>query len=97
MKCETFSKCVAYTYEEAGPRCILHSSNARGLKFTPGKQTGVKRGDFVLSFLEMSFCFEKRRKRRCRREPNCDHVHCLRIASNHFASLKPFGSINYMY
>ena len=76
------AKCAAYTFEQVGLKCILHASTEKGIKSAPGKQIGLKKRDFILSLPEMDFCFEKRRKRRCRWEPNCDHVNCLRNASN---------------
>ena len=51
-----------------------------GLKFTRGKQTGIKKTDYILSLPEVSFCSKKNRKKRCRREPKCQHVDCLRNA-----------------
>ena len=51
-----------------------------GQKFTRGKQTGIKKTDYILSLPEVSFCSEKNRKKRCRREPKCQHVDCLRNA-----------------
>ena len=80
LKCEMVAKCVAYTFKQAELKCILHSSTEKGLKSAPGKQTGLKKSDFILSLPEMDFCSEKRRKRRCRWEPNCDHVNCFRNA-----------------
>ena len=59
---------------------MLHSSINMGLKFTRGKQTGIKKTDYILSLPEVSFCSEKNRKKRCRREPKCQHVNCLRNA-----------------
>ena len=42
----------------------------------------MKKPDYILSLPEMSFCSEKNRERRCRREPKCQHVNCLRNAQN---------------
>ena len=82
-----FAQCVAYTYEQARQICILYSNTAKGRKNKHGKKTGLKKDNLIYSLPELSFCAEKRRKRRCRREPNCDHVDCLRNASNHFEYL----------
>ena len=76
--------CIAYTFEQSRLNCILHSSIEKGLRYTRGKQTGMKKPDYVLSLPEMSFCSEKNRERRCRREPKCKHVNCLRNAQECF-------------
>ena len=80
LKCEMFVKCVAYTFEKSKLNCILHSSTNQGLRYARGKQTGLKKPNYVLSLPEISFCADKNRKRRCRREPKCHHVNCLRNA-----------------
>ena len=82
------SNCVAYTFDHFGPKCILHSRTEKGIESAPRKQIGLKKHDFILSLPEMDFCSEKRRKRRCRWEANCDHVNCLRKAFNHFTLFK---------
>ena len=73
-------KCVAYTFEKSKLHCVLHSSTDHGLRYARGKQTGIKKPNYILSLPEISFCAEKNRKRRCRREPKCNHVNCLRNA-----------------
>ena len=74
------AECLAYTFEQAKLSCILHSSIGKGQRFTRGKQTGRKKPDYILSIPEMSFCSEKNRERRCRWEPKCQNVNCLRKA-----------------
>ena len=74
------AECVAYTFEQARLSCNLHSSIQMGQRYTRGKQTGRKKPDYILSIPEMSFCSEKNRKRRCRWEPKCENVNCLRKA-----------------
>ena len=86
LKCESLVKCVAYTFEQSNLVCMLHSSIDMGLKFTRGKQTGIKKTDYILSLPEVSFCAEKNRKKRCRREPKCQHVNCLRNVLERFVS-----------
>ena len=85
LKCESLVKCVAYTFEQSKLICILHSSIDMGLKFTRGKQIGIKKTDYILSLPEVSFCAEKNRKKRCRREPKCQHIDCLRNALERYA------------
>ena len=80
MQCMLQNKCVAYTFEQARLNCSLHSSTEKGKSYRPGKQTGLKKTDFILSLLEISVCSEQRRERRCRREPKCQHVNCFRKA-----------------
>ena len=84
FKCEMLAECVAYTFEQARLSCILHSSVDKGQRYTRGKQTGMKKPDYILSIPEVSFCSEKNRKRRCRREPKCQNVNCLRNAQDCF-------------
>ena len=79
FKCVSDGRCVAYTYQKSRRRCTLHSSTEKG-KYIRGKQTGVKKSDYFLSLLEISFCSKKNRRRRCRREPKCHHVNCSRNA-----------------
>ena len=86
LKCESLVKCVAYTFEQSKLVCMLHSSINMGLKFTRGKQTGIKKTDYILSLPEVSFCSEKNRKKRCRREPKCQHVNCLRNALERYVN-----------
>ena len=76
------AECVAYTYEHSRFNCNIHSSTAKGQKFFRGKQTGLKKANYTLSLPEISYCSEKNRKRRCRREPKCSDVDCFRIASD---------------
>ena len=74
------AECVAYTFEQSKLNCFLHSSTQKGKKYIRGKQTGSKKPNFILSLPEVSYCLEENRQRRCRREPKCDHVDCLRNA-----------------
>ena len=78
------AKCVAYTFEQSKLNCILHSSIDKGQKYTRGKQTGFKKPNFILSLPEISYCSGINRKRRCRSEPKCNHVDCLRNAHEIF-------------
>ena len=80
LKCEMIAECVAYTFEQSRLNCTLHTSTAKGQKFFRGKQTGLKKANYTLSLPEISYCFDKNRKRRCRREPKCSPVDCFRIA-----------------
>ena len=82
LKCELHVKCVAYTFEQLRLSCILHGSTDKGQKYIRGKQTGVKKTDYILSLPQISYCFDKNRQKRCRREPNCHHVNCLRNAQD---------------
>ena len=82
------AKCVAYTFEQSKLNCILHSSTDKGLKYTRGKQTGLKKTNYTLSLPEISYCSDKNRKRRCRWESKCSHVDCFRIALD-FIVLSP--------
>ena len=78
------AKYVAYTFEQSKLNCILHSSIDKGQKYTRGKQTGFKKPNFILSLPEISYCSGINRKRRCRSEPKCNHVDCLRNAHEIF-------------
>ena len=80
LKCGLHPKCVAYTFEQSRLTCILHSSTNRGQRHRRGKQTGVKKSNYLLSLLEISYCSNKNRKRRCRSEPKCLHKNCFRNA-----------------
>ena len=80
LKCEMLVECIAYTFEQQRLKCNLHSNIEKGQKYIRGKQTGLKKPDYILSLPEISLCSEKNRKRRCRREPKCQHVNCLRTA-----------------
>ena len=80
LKCEMIAECVAYTFEQSKLNCILHSSIGKGRKYARGKQTGSKKPDFILSLPEINYCSEENRQRRCRDEPKCEHVDCLRNA-----------------
>ena len=82
FQCELRDECVAYTFSQSQMNCILHSSVDKGLSYTRGQQTGMKKTDYMLSLPEISFCSHKNRQKRCRREPKCQHVDCLRIAWN---------------
>ena len=81
-KCEMHNKCVAYTFQQTKLECILHSSIDRGQKYIRGKQTGLKKTGIIQSLPEISFCSNENRRRRCRREPKCHHVNCLRNAQD---------------
>ena len=74
------AKCVAYTFEQSKLNCALHSSTGKGQRYARGKQTGFKKQNYILPLLEISYCSEMNRKRRCRSEPKCNHVDCLRNA-----------------
>ena len=78
-QCESQIKCVGYTFEQSRFKCILHSSLTKGL--TPrarGKQTGTKKTDYILSLPEISLCSDQNRRKRCKREPKCRDVDCIR-------------------
>ena len=75
-------KCVAYTFQQNKLECTLHSTIDKGQRYIRGKQTGLKKSEYILSLPEMSFCSDKNRGRRCRREPKCHHVDCLRSAQD---------------
>ena len=85
-------KCVAYTFQQNNLKCILHSRTDQGQKYFRGKQTGLKKNDFIQSLPEISFCSNENRRRRCRREPKCHHVNCLRRAQDFWLGLKIFDS-----
>ena len=80
FKCESIAECVAYTFEPSRLSCVLHSSIVKGQRYTRGKQTGMKKPDYILSLPEMSLCVEENRHKRCRQEPKCQHVNCIRNA-----------------
>ena len=63
--------------------CSLYSSIVKGLKYTPGKETGMKKTDYNLTLPEVSICVEENRQKRCKQEPKCQHVNCLRNALEH--------------
>ena len=46
----------------------------------PGKETGMKKTDYNLTLPEVSICVEENRQKRCKQEPKCQHVNCLRNA-----------------
>ena len=100
FKCLSQGKCVAYTFEKSRletsrhlkNHCTLHSSTEKGKKYIRGKQTGVKKTDYFLSFLEMSFCLNKNRQRRCQREPKCHHKICSRNAQNFLLACKWYNT-----
>ena len=73
-------ECIGYTFEESRLNCMLHSSTDKGLENARGIQTGVKKSDFTLTSPEISLCFEKNRQKRCKHEPKCKDVHCVRKA-----------------
>ena len=87
-KCELNNKCVAYTFQQTQLICILHSSVDQGQKYIRGKQTGLKKTDYILSLPEISLCSDKNRQRRCRSEPKCHHVDCLRKAQDFYKSFR---------
>ena len=82
FKCELHSECVAYTYERYQLICILHSNTDKGQIYSHGKQTGVKKTDYILSLPEISHCSNKNQQRRCRRQPKCNHEDCFRNAQD---------------
>ena len=73
-------ECIGYTFEQSSLNCILHSSTDEGLENTRGTQTGVKKSDYTLTLPEISLCFEKNRQKRCKREPKCQDIDCVRKA-----------------
>ena len=75
-------KCVAYTFQQIKLKCTLHSTIDKGQRYIRGKQTGLKKTDYILSLPEINFCSDKNRQRRCSREPKCHHVDCLRNAQD---------------
>ena len=77
-------KCIAYTFQQTQMKCILHSRTDQGQRYVRGKQTGLKKADNILSLPEISICSNENRRRRCRREPKCHHVNCLRNAQDFF-------------
>ena len=89
------AECVAYTFEQSKLNCVLHSSIEKGQKYTRGKQTGFKKPNFILSLPEISYCSEINRKRRCRSEPKCSDVDCLRNAHEIFGLDVPGSSISF--
>ena len=74
------NKCVAYTFDKSRMTCVLHASIDKGTTKKRRKQTGVKKADYTLSLPEMNLCSNKNRQRRCKREPKCRHVNCIRNA-----------------
>ena len=44
----------------------------------------MKKPDYTLSLPEISICSEMKRKKRCKHEPKCQHVNCLRNAIDYF-------------
>ena len=81
-------KCLAYTFQQTEMKCSLHSITDRGQRYVRGLQTGLKKTDYILSLPELSFCSDKNRQRRCRREPKCHHVDCLRKAQDFYKSFR---------
>ena len=55
----------------------------------------MKKPDYILSLPEMSICFEKNRRKRCKHEPKCQHVNCLRNALEHFLDQVVSGKVSY--
>ena len=80
FKCLSHGKCEAYTFEKSRLNCKLYPSSNKELRYSRGKEAGLKRTDYLLSPLEISYCSNMNRKRRCRSEPKCNHVNCLRKA-----------------
>ena len=72
------TKCVAYTFDKSQMTCILHASIEKGTTRKRKTQSGVKKADYILSLPEMNLCSNKNRQKRCKREPKCRHVNCLR-------------------
>ena len=79
-QCEIQNKCVAYTFDKSRMTCVLHASIDKGTTKKRRKQTGVKKADYTLSLPELNLCSNKNRQRRCKREPKCRHVNCIRNA-----------------
>ena len=44
----------------------------------------MKKPDYNLSLPEISLCAEEKRQKRCRQEPKCQHVNCIRNAQERF-------------
>ena len=78
--CEQNRKCAGYTFDRSQFNCVLHSSSDKVLVHTRGKETGVKKTDYVLSLPSISLCLEENRQKRCKREPKCQHMDCVRYA-----------------
>ena len=74
------TKCLAYTFDKSRMKCTLHASIAKGTTIKRRKQIGVKKTDEILSLPEMNFCYYQNRQKRCKREPKCRHVNCMRNA-----------------
>ena len=72
--------CVAYTFDKSQMTCALHASSEKGTRKKRRAQSGVKKADYILSLPEMNVCSNKNRKKRCKREPKCRHVDCVRNA-----------------
>ena len=89
-------KCLAYTFQQTEMKCSLHSITDRGQRYVRGLQTGLKKTDYILSLPELSFCSDKNRQRRCRREPKCHHVDCLRKAQEFYKSFRRL-SVNFAH
>ena len=95
-KCLMHDKCLAYTFQQTELNCVLHSKTDQGQRYVRGKQTGLKKTDHILSLPEISFCSDKNRQRRCRREPKCHHVDCLRKAQEFYKSFRRL-SVNFAH
>ena len=60
--------------------CVLHASIQKGTMKKRKTQSGVKKADYILSLPEMNLCSNINRQKRCKREPKCRHIDCLRNA-----------------
>ena len=74
------NECAAYTFDKSRMTCVLHASIDKGTTKKRRKETGVKKENFTLSLPEMTLCANKNRQKRCKREPKCRHVNCVRNA-----------------
>ena len=53
----------------------------------------MKKPDYTLSLPEISICSEMNRRKRCKHEPKCQDVNCLRNALEHFLDQVVSGKI----
>ena len=74
------NECVAYTFDQSRITCTLHASIEKGTTQKRKYQTGIKKSDYILTLPEMNMCSFKNRQKRCKREPKCRHVNCVRNA-----------------
>ena len=81
FKCESNVKCKGYTFERSGMTCVLHHSVLyENIQRKRGRKIGIKRKYFSID----EDCQEARRMKRCKKEPNCEHVDCHRFAKTEF-------------